>query len=271
MATLSTAVFDSDEDDDDYVDSDVDASGDDEDDNTHVKTRQLPTIESKRASRLLVEMYLESNEDATHHPTVSKTDFMLQFQKIHPRKEKATHTPDSILKLVNGARGECLKSSSEKFDIQQFKKISRSQETSSRSETDTSFEDGLLSADVLVNQVVRYAGQTVTIQKKVPKSSTMHKNHLNKMAADNNTQRRDVQSVQSLLNDFGKTRNITTVEKSLSDWQEFKDTTGLEDTLRQNRKDGFLGRQAFLAVAEERMHQQLSDGKRRRIASDSKT
>eukprot|EP00921_Rhytidocystis_pertsovi_P017266 GHVQ01027132.1.p1 GENE.GHVQ01027132.1~~GHVQ01027132.1.p1 ORF type:complete len:136 (-),score=13.27 GHVQ01027132.1:274-681(-) len=60
---------------------------------------------------------------------------------------------------------------------------------------------------------------------------------------------------------------INSVQKSEADWIKFKEATGLEESLRRGRRDGFLEKKAFLNAAELKEHEREVEAKRRRVAT----
>jgi hypothetical protein len=59
-------------------------------------------------------------------------------------------------------------------------------------------------------------------------------------------------NMSSLLDSLKGKKKITTIQKSTLDWGKFKKDQKLEDELEQQRKDGYLEKQAFLQRADSR-------------------
>jgi hypothetical protein len=61
--------------------------------------------------------------------------------------------------------------------------------------------------------------------------------------------------LEQLMTALGKKPKISTLEKSRLDWNRYVAQEQMEDELKQQRKDGYLERMAFLQRTAEREHQ----------------
>ena len=63
-------------------------------------------------------------------------------------------------------------------------------------------------------------------------------------------------SIDSIIEDIRKKKNISTMDKSKKDWKAYVEEKQIEKELSQNRKDGFLGRKKFLDETNELINEQ---------------
>ncbi|EDW01148.1 craniofacial development protein 1 [Drosophila grimshawi] len=113
-----------------------------------------------------------------------------------------------------------------------------------------------------VTEILDFAGESVTITKTVAGSSTTSSS-----SAKENKQQKSAEAPRpfgaakrtsnggggggglgSLLNQLGKKKKMSVLEKSQMDWKTFKSDEGIDEDLRTHNKgkDGFLERQDFL-------------------------
>lgn len=77
--------------------------------------------------------------------------------------------------------------------------------------------------------------------------------------------KRQKSGIDQVLNEVKKPKPMNSLSKSTIDWEKFKKTNNLENSLEKNRKDGFIGKKNFLLETKEREKSQLSDLKRKKI------
>lgn len=122
-----------------------------------------------------------------------------------------------------------------------------------------------MSADetIKIKRTYEFAGQTVTEEKEVSKSSAEAKAYLasihtsskssnttsNTMSQPPKTSARRPVKRKSNLEEMakgGKPAKLNVLEKSRLDWAEFVDKEGIDDDLKRFNKDGYVERQEFL-------------------------
>ena len=132
-------------------------------------------------------------------------------------------------------------------------------------ETTVSASNITASADetIKIKRTYEFAGQTVTEEKEVSKSSAEAKAYLASIhtasTASNTTlnttsqqpkpsARRPVKRKSNLeeMAKGGKPAKLNVLEKSRLDWAEFVDKEGIDDDLKRFNKDGYVERQEFL-------------------------
>ena len=62
-----------------------------------------------------------------------------------------------------------------------------------------------------------------------------------------------------------RAKTVNSMDKSAADWSGFKDERNLQETLQQERKKGYLDRQAFLAKVDAVEAEKIRDAKRPRL------
>ena len=63
-------------------------------------------------------------------------------------------------------------------------------------------------------------------------------------------------SIDSIIEDIKKKKNISTMDKSKKDWKAYVEEKQIEKELSHNRKDGFLGKKKFLDETNELINEQ---------------
>ena len=63
-------------------------------------------------------------------------------------------------------------------------------------------------------------------------------------------------SIDSIIEDIRKKKNISTMDKSKKDWKAYVEEKQIEKELSHNRKDGFLGKKKFLDETNELINEQ---------------
>lgn len=103
-----------------------------------------------------------------------------------------------------------------------------------------------LSAPTMVQEVKRFAGKNIVVQRKVAPS---------KAAAKSGTRKKDPpKGLDSLLKEISGPSKLSTVAKTSADWDSFKVDTGIDDQLEQQAqsKDAFLVKKDFLNRVDHR-------------------
>eukprot|EP01071_Lankesteria_metandrocarpae_P004928 Lankesteria_metandrocarpae@DN3759_c0_g1_i2.p1 len=269
MSTIATATFNSEDED---VDCDYEYSGSSEDEGEQEHDKHKTSLKIPISSKInaIYKQLLETSASSSVHVHTKPDEFMLQFQRKSPR-DIPQHTPISIMSFVRTALGDN-ELNPNKFDICEYKSKCRAEHDSvSRAAADSTIDYQNLAdgEDVVVTEFVRYAGTVYQTQKRVRKDS---------LASSTGKRHRDdgkntfggVLDVNALLSKVSKAKNVSSVEKSLSDWRSHKsEDMELEDNLRQNRKDGYLGRQEFLHRSDVKRDVILQESRSKRRMYDS--
>lgn len=77
--------------------------------------------------------------------------------------------------------------------------------------------------------------------------------------------KRGKSSIDQILADVKKPKSMNCLSKSTLDWEKFRKTSGMEDSLEKNRKDGFIAKKNFLLAAKEKEKDQISSLKRKKF------
>ena len=111
---------------------------------------------------------------------------------------------------------------------------------------------------IKIKRTYEFAGQTITEEKEVPKTSAEAKAYLASIhtpsgssgtaTAAKPTARRPVKRKSNLeeMAKGGKPAKLNVLEKSRLDWAGFVDKEGINDDLKRFNKDGYVERQEFL-------------------------
>lgn len=76
--------------------------------------------------------------------------------------------------------------------------------------------------------------------------------------------KRGRKSLDKLIDEVNRNKNLNTIAKCQIDWGKFKETHHLEDKLAQNRKNGFIQRQEFLLKSREKQQKHILSLKRKK-------
>ena len=130
----------------------------------------------------------------------------------------------------------------------------------------------------IINKQYDFAGETVVVQEKIVESKDNKTNNINEKNCESAvstssktttrpTIKRTAGGLSSLLSQL-KRPKMSTLTKSLHDWNDYKKQTNLEDELNQHRrsKDSFIEKQAFLNrtdVREFEREKSIRDNERR--------
>ncbi|CCK72923.1 Swc5p KNAG_0M00700 [Huiozyma naganishii CBS 8797] len=145
------------------------------------------------------------------------------------------------------------------------------------------------SEQILIERTYKFAGETITEKKMVPRSSAMAKEFLNSLkfksdktttnAPSDNIPRgglpdEDKQNLRrplkrkSILEDIiaGSLKpKLTTLEKSKLDWVKYVDKAGIHEDLQLHNKDGYLERQDFLNRVEQNKDTQYKELRKKQL------
>ncbi|CEL95433.1 unnamed protein product [Vitrella brassicaformis CCMP3155] len=270
---------DSDEDDEDYVDD-----GDDEDEEedgkkgkkgkdggaaAHIKEHRKAVKKERQAARInqeFQEMKLESIKKGIHPPTVDASDIMLQFQRRHPKPDRKQNIYKNELQHYIGLVNNAVKGEPDHLDVRSLKQESRS--TSQGIDTEAvrrALGEVADAGKMTVTEQVRFAGESITLQRKVDKSSR----EAQKFQRGQDRKRKQelggkFGAIEQMLKGLSGQKAVTSVHKSAVEWQNFKEQAGIEEELKQKTKDGYLQKQSFLLRADWRQHE-IELAKRRKL------
>ncbi|EMR11030.1 hypothetical protein PNEG_00628 [Pneumocystis murina B123] len=115
---------------------------------------------------------------------------------------------------------------------------------------------------VKISRIYEFAGKVETEEKFVPKDSLEAKVHFSSLNDSKITQfplRKPTKRLSSLEISNNKPVKLNTLEKSRLDWAKFVDKEGISEELKNASKDGYMDKQLFLQVAEERMIKNIKE------------
>lgn len=98
-----------------------------------------------------------------------------------------------------------------------------------------------------VEKEVRFAGRTIKIStnEKVPEES--------------NTYKKKPDDLDLLLNQLKAPKNISTLDKTAHDWEQYKDKKGIRDEVEKAAKNGYLEKKDFLLRVDYRQFEKERD------------
>lgn len=145
------------------------------------------------------------------------------------------------------------------FDISRFKASSRNLSKESEDETRRMVEQALGGLEEkgakYVDKKVRYAGQTYTIKERVDPDTFSRKRARTSLTG--------VQTLDDIVTNLNKEISINSIQKSQSDWTQFRQMAGLESHLERQRKHGYISKVAFLQKADWKLHEKELEIKRK--------
>lgn len=106
-----------------------------------------------------------------------------------------------------------------------------------------------------IDKKVKYAGETYTVKERIdPETSSKKKARISSTG---------MQALDEVIDSLNKEITINSIQKSHSDWTEFRQMAGLESQLERQRKHGYISKTAFLQKADWRLHEKELEIKRR--------
>ncbi|KAG4301846.1 hypothetical protein PCANB_002097 [Pneumocystis canis] len=115
---------------------------------------------------------------------------------------------------------------------------------------------------VKISRTYEFAGKVETEERFVLKDSAearMHFSSINLVQTDKPLLRKSTKRVSSLEVANNRPVKLNTLEKSRLDWAKFIDKEGIANELKNASKDGYMDKQMFLQVAEERMIKNIKE------------
>lgn len=130
---------------------------------------------------------------------------------------------------------------------------------------------------ITVSKIFDFAGESVTVTEEVEadavKEKMLKNDSNNKLKSDNKvfSYKRPSGGLGSVLDQLKKPK-MSTLQKSLIDWKDFKKNQGIEEELQQHNKskDAYVERQAFLQRADVRQFEIEKDVRAKRRLQQSK-
>lgn len=129
---------------------------------------------------------------------------------------------------------------------------------------------------ITVSKIFDFAGESVTVTEEVEADAvkeTLKNDSNDKLKSDNKvvSSKRPIGGLGSVLDQLKKPK-MSTLQKSLIDWKDFKKKEGIEEELQQHNKskDAYVERQAFLQRADVRQFEIEKDVRAKRRLQQSK-
>lgn len=113
---------------------------------------------------------------------------------------------------------------------------------------------------IMIEEKRRFAGKNITVQRQVTKDS--------KQAEASKKQQNKVGGLDAVLEQIAPTKKVTVMDKSMSDWKQYKDKDEkVLEELEVHKKSGgtYLEKKDFLAAADVKAYEKERDA---RLASD---
>ncbi|KAH8738983.1 hypothetical protein FG386_003308 [Cryptosporidium ryanae] len=126
-----------------------------------------------------------------------------------------------------------------------------------------------------VDKKVRYAGETFVIRERVG---------IDDSSCETGTKRQKkslvsldksgggtggMAALDEIVSKISREVNINSIQKSQSDWSEFRQMAGLESQLEKQRKHGYISKTAFLQKTDWKLHEKELEIRRKTDSSSS--
>eukprot|EP00499_Haloplacidia_sp_CaronLabIsolate_P006728 CAMPEP_0196770884 /NCGR_PEP_ID=MMETSP1104-20130614/1386_1 /TAXON_ID=33652 /ORGANISM="Cafeteria sp., Strain Caron Lab Isolate" /LENGTH=278 /DNA_ID=CAMNT_0042140999 /DNA_START=584 /DNA_END=1417 /DNA_ORIENTATION=- len=121
-----------------------------------------------------------------------------------------------------------------------------------------------------VKEVVKFAGRTMELTKKVAADSKEAEEYQRRIARErawNSGRRGGEQVLDKLLTTLKGDRSVSTIEKSSYDWEKYKDDQGVREEVEAFTKDGYVAKQEFLQRVDYRQFEKERDERNRQRAA----
>lgn len=187
-----------------------------------------------------------------------------------PKKKKS----DKAISSKSAKKNDISSTHSEKQDV-----VSSGIDNSGTIESPDDIEKIRLAALEVAKQVLKktkvvetkkFAGRDITVTKSTLGTSSSSSNTANgsSIASSSAAVHADANpNLDSVLDALKGPKAISTVSKSSSDWSNFKEEEGLEDTLMHAGKDGYLTKQEFLDRCDYRAFEKERDQRLQQAAT----
>eukprot|EP00357_Protocruzia_adherens_P013009 CAMPEP_0114998694 /NCGR_PEP_ID=MMETSP0216-20121206/15673_1 /TAXON_ID=223996 /ORGANISM="Protocruzia adherens, Strain Boccale" /LENGTH=245 /DNA_ID=CAMNT_0002363367 /DNA_START=35 /DNA_END=768 /DNA_ORIENTATION=+ len=243
MATLNTAKFDSDDEDEEYV------------------PEEDPDYEEERPIERIVSAKSKSKADELWK--------LMQQDDYTKKKDKVNNSAkgDSIASILgNTGKSATTSSNSQasKSDGVDSKIVKNDAVDGKKKQEDDLAAEAMKAVlamkkkTVEIKETLTFAGQKIEVSKTVDANSRENLQHQKKTLGGS------MGALDRAVSSVTKKNNINSITKSQIDWKTYRKDQGLEDDLAKNRKDGYLAKKRFLAETESREHDIKVSQKRRR-------
>ncbi|EEA06123.1 uncharacterized protein CMU_018800 [Cryptosporidium muris RN66] len=280
MTTINDAVFMSDdEEDESFNESDI-SSEEDNSKKNNVKyerddnNEMMDDLDKEERIEILYDDILKKSMNIfSRQSTVNSDDFMLQFQRkcYNPPNFRKNSNISELMHYIDIGTSKVLPKSLD-LDIMSYKNNCRDIKNISSDETHELVRSALSNAidknPIYIEKQVRYAGKSFKIREKVEKLS--YNKHKKGNQFIENALSGKLSVLDDIVSKITKESSINSIQKSHSDWSEFKQMTGIESQLEQQRKYGYLSKTAFLQRADWRQHEIELEAKRRALNNHNK-
>ncbi|KAL7065673.1 hypothetical protein ACR3K2_38820 [Cryptosporidium serpentis] len=282
MATINNTVFMSDdEEDESFNGSDVlseeEDNGKNNDDIKYGKNDNNEIMDDlnkeKRIAVLYDDILKESMNIFNRQSKINSDDFMLQFQRkcYNPPNFRNNSNISELIHYIDIGTSKVLPKSLN-LDIMSYKNNYRNIKNISSDETHELVRSALGSAinknPIYIEKQVRYAGKSFKIREKMDELS--YNKHKKGNQFIENALSGKLSILDNIVSKITKESSINSIQKSHSDWSEFKQMAGIESQLEQQRKHGYLSKTAFLQRADWRQHEMELEVKRRALNNQNK-
>ncbi|KAJ1607904.1 hypothetical protein OJ253_2137 [Cryptosporidium canis] len=271
MATINNTVFMSDDEEDESfhgsdASSSVESESSEESSSTLKKASLKEVMNSRRVDKVYDEILRESRREFEERVcTVQKDHFMLEFQKKCFASSKKKNSDLQDLKHYVDLGVSKVFENPVEFDISKFKTSSRNLSKESEAETRRMVEQAIGGLEEkgakYIDKKVKYAGQTYTIKERVDPETFSRKKARASLTG--------VQALDDIVASINKEISINSIQKSQSDWTEFRQMAGLESQLERQRKHGYISKAAFLQKADWKLHEKELEIRRRSANNNS--
>eukprot|EP00347_Sterkiella_histriomuscorum_P002686 403367195 len=267
MDNLLHAKFDSDEEDDDYIpDEDKEdkknknKNGKNDDYDSDKELTGVAGLKAQKRKKEIDDLWAMMNEEDDYYKSKSKQQKTQEKQVIAPAiTQKQSNTSNNTTNSIQKQSANQLPTNKK---VEQINSISINQDEEQKQlnqqaekPQDEAFNAALEAIrqmkqkqrDLLVQDKVRYAGQTYQVERNATQKDLKQREIQDKKKLGGTCGALD--DLVGLINDQGK--NVNVVEKSKMDWSKYTKEEKLEAEFEKNRKDGYLAKKKFLDQVTE--------------------
>jgi len=256
MVTLASANLpeESDPEDEDYEGVDSEKEGNPQSPRKEASDRAAEKEREQAASQAWTEMHKEAMSAARHRPPCAQLDPLLrQLQRRHPRPPKQCSRKVVLAEVAKYCSSTAASPAPSAAEIKkQVRSAAAAAAAIVGDETNEASKVAVRPRSVVVEDLVRFAGECIKVRRSVPVGSAEEQRRaLAQKRRRHSELGGQLAGLDALLGNSGATRAVSVVEKSDIDWQKHKEEAGIRD-LERDPHSGALDRRAFLARASER-------------------
>eukprot|EP00347_Sterkiella_histriomuscorum_P012360 403368891 len=267
MDNLLHAKFDSDEEDDDYIpDEDKEdknnknKNGKNDEYDSDKELTGVAGLKAQKRKKEIDDLWAMMNEEDDYYKSKSKQQKTQENQVITPAiTQKQSNTSNNTTNSIQKQSANQLPTNEK---VEQINPISINQDEEQKQlnqqaekPKDEAFNAALEAIrqmkqkqrDLLVQDKVRYAGQTYQVERNATQKDLKQREIQDKKKLGGTCGALD--DLVGLISDQGK--NVNVVEKSKMDWSKYTKEEKLEAEFEKNRKDGYLAKRKFLDQVTE--------------------